>query len=170
MKNSLLFSDNMRSILTHPLMLDSMKYVQHGNISVYTHSVMVAYYSERLAAKLRSKCSRESLVKGALLHDFFMYDWHIPRSSPKQYGLHGFTHPVIAAKNAKEHFDVTRREYDVIIRHMWPLTITRIPKNREGWLVCAIDKYCSLLETLRLAPYSDKQIAETLGVELPSAT
>lgn len=145
-------------ILASAEMQDTRNCIQHGNISVYTHCVMVAKYSLLLAKRLGIRCNLRSLVKGALLHDFFMYDWHwakMPDEVKKQ-GLHGFTHPVTAAKNARKYFNVSRRVYDIIICHMWPLTLTRVPRNTEGWLVCAADKYCSLLETLRIQPYGNE--------------
>ena len=144
-------------ILTSPAMLRSRDCVQHGNISVYTHSVMVAKYALLLAKRFGIRCNLRSLVRGALLHDFFMYDWHrgkMPEKVKKR-GLHGFTHPVTAAKNAKRHFNVSRKVYYVIICHMFPLTLTRMPKSYEGWLVCLADKYCSTLETLMIQPYSN---------------
>lgn len=169
MKNQLIFMSAAEEILCDELMLSSLNFIQHGKISVFSHSVMVARYSERLARFLRLKCDYTALVRGALLHDFFLYDWHIPHSSPQQYGLHGFTHPVIAAKNARKHFNVSQKEYDIIIRHMWPLTITRIPNCREAWVVSAVDKYCSLLETLRIAPYTDETVKKQISLEQETA-
>ena len=139
-------------------MLSSGKNTQHGNVSVFTHSVMVAKYSCKLDKLLGLGCDREALIHGALLHDFFLYDWHkIPKEIAKE-GLHGFKHPVIAARNARAYFNVSPKEYGIIITHMWPLTFTRVPFCREGWLICAVDKYCSLLETFRIQPYSNKKV------------
>ena len=144
-------------ILASPEMLASKDCIQHGSISVYTHSVMVTRYALLLAKKFGIRCNLRSLVRGALLHDFFMYDWHWEKMpiEVKRRGLHGFTHPGTAAKNARKYFNVSRKVYDIINCHMFPLTLTRMPKSVEGWLVCLADKYCSALETLRIQPYSD---------------
>ena len=50
-----------------------------------------------LDQKWKLNCDKGSLVRGALLHDYFLYDWHQPH---KEYGLHGFTHPSTALRNA----------------------------------------------------------------------
>ncbi len=148
------FHSSVSDILSHPLMQESKKYVQHGNVSVYTHSYMVSAYSYKLAKKFKSFDLR-SLARGAMLHDFFLYDWHIKRYRE----LHGFNHPRLAAINANEHFDLNRRENDIIRHHMWPLTLRSMPKCRESWLVCMVDKYCSLLETLHLNRYNDETLS-----------
>lgn len=155
MKSERDFFKYSREILEDAKMLSSEKNIQHGKISVFTHSVMVAKYAYKLAEILGLDCDKKALVHGALLHDFFLYDWHrIPKEIAKE-GLHGFKHPIIAARNARTHFNVTPKEYGIIVTHMWPLTFTRVPFTREGWLVCGVDKYCSLLETLRIQPYSN---------------
>lgn len=140
--------------------------VQHGNISVYTHCVMVTKYALLLAKRFGIRCNLRSLVRGALLHDFFMYDWHWAKmpDEVKRQGLHGFTHPGTAAKNARKYFNVSKKVYDIINCHMFPLTLTRMPKSAEGWLVCMADKYCSLLETLRVQPYSDDEADKLLDM------
>ncbi len=146
-------------ILRDKNMLSSKRNIQHGDVSVFTHSIMVAKYCYLYNKKYNLGCDPKVLVRGALLHDYFLYDWHkIPPEMAKE-GLHGFHHPVIAARNARKRFNISPKEYSVIITHMWPLTITRVPFNREGWLVCAVDKYCSLMETLKIQPYSDKSVA-----------
>ncbi len=159
-KNFFKYSKN---ILTDAKMQSAQKNTQHGSVSVYTHSVMVAKYAYILNKLLNLKCSERDLIRGALLHDFFLYDWHkIPKDIAKE-GLHGFKHPVIAARNARSHFNITPKEYSIIITHMWPLTFTRVPINREGWLICGIDKYCSILETLKIQPYSNKAVKKWIS-------
>lgn len=147
-----------KNILKDSKMRSSVKNTQHGSVSVFTHSVMVARYSYKLNKLLGLRCDGRSLVRGALLHDFFLYDWHkIPKEIAKE-GLHGFKHPVIAARNARKEFKISPKEYGIIVSHMWPLTFTRVPFNKEGWLVCGVDKYCSILETLRIQPYNNKKV------------
>lgn len=43
-------------------------------------------------------------------------------------------------------FSLTDREKNIILRHMWPLTVTP-PKYREAYVIVMFDKYCSLMET-----------------------
>lgn len=126
---------------------------QHGNVSVFAHSVAVAHYSLELAKLLGMSCDRRSLIRGAMLHDFFLYDWHKMHNAGD--GLHGFAHPTTASKNALRDFRLNKRELDIIRKHMWPLTLTKLPLYRESWLVCAADKFCSLLETFGLNSYGD---------------
>ena len=84
-----------------------------------------------------------------ILHsDYFLYDWH-DKNRENYQKLHGFYHPGIALKNARKEYHLTRREEDIIKKHMWPLTVVP-PLCREAWVVTAADKYCSLLETLKI--------------------
>lgn len=119
-------------------------FIQHGETSCLKHTIAVAYYSLKLAKFLRIKCKERELIRGALLHDYFLYDWHVGGWSK----LHGFTHPKTALKNAEVDFSLTDRERDIIKKHMFPLTLFP-PKCREGWLVCMVDKGCSLYETFK---------------------
>lgn len=68
---------------------DMQKYIQHGSISCLEHSFVVSYYSFTLVRKLRMSCDERSLVRGALLHDYFLYDWH---EAEDWHRLHGFRH------------------------------------------------------------------------------
>ncbi len=125
-------------------------FIQHGNVTVYEHSIHVALCAIKLNRRLGVKGRERELVRGALLHDYFLYDWHDSEAPgnihPK---LHGFYHPGIALKNATRDFALTEREKDIIKKHMWPLTVNP-PRCREAWLVCLADKYASTLETLKL--------------------
>ncbi|MCR5622069.1 MAG: HD domain-containing protein [Treponema sp.] len=120
-------------------------FMQHGRCSVYRHSVAVARTSLDMAERLHLRVNAPELVRGALLHDYFLYDWHTGYPGPPC--THGFTHPFIALRNAAADFTLTGREKDIISRHMFPL-VPIPPMTREGWLVCLADKLCALHETL----------------------
>ncbi len=118
--------------------------IQHGSTTVFAHCVKVACFSLFLANKLHIPVNTHALLRGALLHDYFLYDWHEKNAGHR---FHGFTHSATALKNAQEDFMLTPVEKDIIARHMFPLCPIP-PRCREAWLVCAADKYCALLETL----------------------
>ena len=123
-------------------------YIQHGNMSVREHSINVAKASLYIRDKLKIRCNTRDLVRGALLHDYFLYDWHkADKENPHR--LHGFHHPARALKNAEAEYELTDRQREIIKKHMWPLTV-KPPVCREAWVVTAADKYCSLLETIHL--------------------
>lgn len=87
-------------------------------------------------------------MRGALLHDYFLYDWHIP-DEVNPHRLHGFYHPGVALRNAIRDYELTELEKDIIKKHMWPLTVVP-PGCREAWIVTMADKWCSLLETIHM--------------------
>lgn len=120
-------------------------YIQHGDTSCLLHTAAVAYYSIWLCRLIGLRVRRRELIRGALLHDYFLYDWH---DGKKERRIHGFTHPTTALKNAMEDFELTERERDIIKKHMFPLTPVP-PKYRESVIVCFVDKYCSLYETFK---------------------
>ncbi|MBR4731645.1 MAG: HD domain-containing protein [Lachnospiraceae bacterium] len=122
-------------------------HIQHGDMTVNQHCVNVAKLSIAISEKLHIRCQREEMIRGALLHDYFLYDWHVG-DAKKPHNLHGFYHPGIALNNASRDYDLTPRERDIIEKHMWPLTLTKIPRCREAWIVTTADKWCSLLETI----------------------
>lgn len=124
------------------------RHIQHGNMTVNAHCLNVARYSIVLSRKLRVKCNERELVRGALLHDYFLYDWHIA-DMEEPHRLHGFYHPGRALKNASKEYDLTPRECDIIKKHMWPLTIVP-PLCREAWIVTMADKWVSLMETIHI--------------------
>jgi len=124
------------------------EFIQHGNMSVQEHCINVAKTSLHMKYKLGITCNTSDLVRGALLHDYFLYDWH-KSDKVNSHRLHGFFHPARALYNAKKEYDITARQADIIIKHMWPLTVVP-PMCREAWIVTTADKYCSLMETLHI--------------------
>lgn len=126
---------------------ETKNYCQHGTTSTYMHCVFVSCYSYWLSLRLPMKFDHKSVARGALLHDLYLYDWHIP---DKSHRLHGYTHANAAYGNACKHFDINKTEADIIKNHMWPLNITKVPRSREAMLVCFVDKYCSFAETFHI--------------------
>ncbi len=143
-KDNLEFSALVRGLREHDNFKKLKKFIQHGNVSTYTHSIRVAKRSFDLARRFKLKVNEKELLKGALLHDYFLYDWHVHGDK-----LHGYHHPHIALKNAGRDFGLTKKEKNIIKSHMWPLTLTHIPKSKEAVLVCIADKICSVEETLK---------------------
>ena len=119
-------------------------FFQHGTVTVYEHSVAVALMCLQLALLLHIRADRRSLVRGALLHDYFLYDWHIKE---KGRPLHGTHHARRAMANAQRDFGLNRIEKNMILAHMFPLNLT-LPRYRESVLLCTADKICAAKETV----------------------
>lgn len=143
-KNAILLEYG-RQILESDNFKQTMAHMQHGSMSVYHHSLNVARYSIAINRYFKLGAIEKELIRGALLHDYFLYDWHTQHHCK----LHGFYHPGIALRNAEKEYHLSKREKDIIRKHMWPLTIVP-PLCREAWIVTMADKYCSLLETIRI--------------------
>ena len=145
----LLFCSIIKPYTDHSLVQSMKKYLQHGSVSTYEHSLNVAKMCYWVDKRLPLNLDGRALLTSAILHDFYLYDWH-NKSTNKVHGLHGFSHPGIAAENAKKYFKITPKEENAIRSHMWPLTITALPKSREAWILCFVDKYCAIQEILEM--------------------
>ena len=119
-------------------------FFQHGMVTVYDHSVAVALMSLQLAMLLHIHADRRSLVRGALLHDYFLYDWHVKE---KGRPLHGTHHARRAMDNSQRDFGLNHIEQNMILAHMFPLNLT-LPRYRESVLLCTADKICAAKETV----------------------
>ena len=120
---------------------------QHGVVTTFAHSIRVACLSVWLADRLHlwNRVDLHSLIRAALLHDYFLYDWHDWDNGTHR--LHGFTHGETAMRNAIRDFKLNQIERDSIEHHMFPLT-PYPPKYIEGYLVTAADKISATKETL----------------------
>ena len=122
-----------RDILESGGMEREKEFMHHGKTSVYEHSVAVALMCIGIAAFLGIRVNRRALVRGALLHDYYLY--------------HGFIHADTALRNAQRDFALGAIEKDMIKKHMFPLNIA-LPKYRESVILCAADKICATRETV----------------------
>ncbi len=148
----LVFKSYLEEMLNKKKFLKMNRYIQHGNTTCLLHSIAVSYYSYRLCKLLHLNFHERELIRGALLHDYFLYDWHAKYKPTKNVGLHGRIHPTIALFNARKDFSINRIESDIIERHMFPLTFTP-PKYRESVIVCLVDKFCSIYEVFSKNAY-----------------
>lgn len=133
-----------KPILLHPI-YRLQKHYSHHTRSLYDHSVLVAYCAFKMGKRL--SLDVESIVRGALLHDFFLYDWHIEgKKHPKKlFKKHGFTHAKKSYINASFFFQLNVVEKDIILKHMFPLNI-RSPLYIESWLVNVVDNIITFRE------------------------
>lgn len=132
-------------IINHKNYLRQKEYIQHGKTSVYEHEQNVTLYALNLADKLKWKVDTPSLVRGSLLHDYFLYDWHIP---DKTHRLHGFSHPKKAYLNASKDFNLNKKEKNMILSHMFPLVL-RPPRYKESIILTIADKIVASKETIK---------------------
>ena len=128
----------------------------HGPVTCLDHSLFVAYTSYRAARFLRLDV--RAATRGALLHDLYLYD---PRDKSAHPGNQCIDHPRAAARNAAELTDLSQKERNIILSHMWPLG-GALPRSTEAWLVDLVDTGCAGLELMRL--YRPARLRERLGV------
>ena len=137
------FRELVSEVAADPRTKRMQKFIQHSNKSTYDHCMDVARHSYYFAKRLNLQVDEKALVRGAFLHDYYLYDWHTFGDH-----LHGYHHADIAKANAIRDFDISPTEAAIIHSHMWPLNLTRVPTCKEAAVVCFIDKVCSLRETL----------------------
>ena len=65
-------------------------------------------------------------------------------------GLGATVPGAIAWRNATRIYALTPMEQDIILTHMWPLTLRALPRYRESMVVSCADKLCALCETFGL--------------------
>ena len=142
------FDEMIGEYLNSPDIASMEQFMQHGDTSTLGHSENVAWISFLVNEKLHIDADEKLLVEAAILHDFYLYDWHDGKPERRR---HGFDHPNIASENAKEYFNAEEDVQNAIRSHMWPLNIKTVPKSKEAVILCAVDKYCALVETFRLS-------------------
>ena len=114
---------------------------------VYTtleHSIHVTKTSYALAKALRVKVDEDAMLRGAMLHDFFLYERAAEGMSPAE---HFAVHPEIAVEKASQYYALTEKERNIILSHMWPINRAVLPQCSEAWLVSIADKLCTTWES-----------------------
>lgn len=137
------YNNIVRDILENEEFMKLKNYYHH-NSSIFEHAEIVSWISYSICKYLNLDYT--SAARGALLHDFFLYDWrnHDEPELAKE-KFHGLEHPKIALENSRKHFNLNKIEEDIIIKHMWPLTLLP-PRYRESFIVTFVDKYTASRE------------------------
>lgn len=138
-------------LISHDIIESMKSYLQHGETSVYEHSLHVSYICYQFA--IRYGLNHVASARAGLLHDFFLYDYHT--ECPIE-GVHGIVHPQIALRNAQKYFEVSELESEIILKHMWPRT-RALPRTKESSLIVLIDKYCAIREYTAFAYHASKR-------------
>lgn len=129
------FINMARPLLENSALRALSQFDHHRGKTRLEHVREVAYLSFQWGRRLSLDCN--AIVRGALLHDLFYYDWQ--HEGPR---FHGFRHHNIALKNAHQLMDLSKKEEDIIKKHMWPLTVIP-PIYMESLIVSIIDTFCS---------------------------
>lgn len=135
------FYGHIADLITNERVLSLDQYVQHYGYTRLTHSLDVAFYSFTVAKAFG--WDARSAARGGLLHDLFFYDCcHTEQCMVRE---HLTSHPKVALENAREITTLNNIEEDIILRHMWLITLYP-PRYKEGFIVTFVDKYCALKE------------------------
>lgn len=127
-------------LLAKPEVIKLKDITQHINSNRLDHSIMVSYKSFLIGKKLH--LDYKAMGRAGLLHDLFYYDW---RTTKFNEGSHAYVHPRIALKNAKKITTISKKEEDIIVKHMWGATIAP-PKYMESAIVSFVDDECAVVE------------------------
>ncbi len=131
-------------LLQDPDVQSMANYKQHSKgYSCLDHSVYVAYISFLVCRRLN--LDYVSAARAGLLHDFSLKDWETDEMGVERL----WKHPHMALENAENKYDLSDKEKDIIVKHMWPLT-RPLPKYKESFVISLVDKFCAVIEMCRL--------------------
>ncbi|MBW2607904.1 MAG: phosphohydrolase [Deltaproteobacteria bacterium] len=142
------FMNAARPLLENQALKALSQFDHHRGKTRLEHVKEVAYLSFLWGRRLSLDCN--AIVRGGLLHDLFYYDWL--HEGPR---LHGFRHHNIALKNARKVTSLSKKEEDIIKKHMWPLTIIP-PFYIESLIVSLIDTFCSTRDYISFKKHKRK--------------
>lgn len=129
-------------LLHNETVLKMKNFRQHYETSCFDHCLEASYLCYKISKKF--KLDYVSSARAAMVHDLFLYDWR--ERQPDRKGLHAFTHGRTSYENACKIMEINDMQKDMILKHMWPLTIS-IPRYRETFILTLVDKYCALSES-----------------------
>ena len=147
--------DLYQSFLHDERILRMKEISMHRGSNCYEHSFKVAKKAIKRALRHKEgSVNLEVIMLGAILHDYYLYDWRKDRAKLKK---HGQNHPGIAIKNAIRDFNISEEVVNVIKSHMWPINIKTFPNTKEARIVSLADKAVTIGESLSSKNYKKKK-------------
>lgn len=137
------FKNCLSEMIENPAIQKLKEIPQHKGSTTYAHCVNVANTAYALAKKWHWDIDIRALVRGAMLHDYYLYD---TETMPYSDYRHSLVHPKLAVANTEKLFDLNAKERNIILSHMWPIPGAPLPRSKEAWLICVADKECAQRE------------------------
>lgn len=118
-----------------------LKKIKHHDTDRFDHSLRVSYYSYLITKALR--LNYKKTARAGLLHDFFLEENDKEKVSRRLDTL--LKHPKFALETASKYYELSDLEKDIIISHMYPITMNP-PKYLESWIVDIVDDFAAVYE------------------------
>ena len=141
--------------LLHSPEFASLAAYRHHKMNRQQHSFNVSWYAFRLARLCGWDAA--AVARSGLLHDLFYYNFRDASCTKNE---HIYEHPQQALANARQLAELSPKEEDIILNHMWPMCPQRCRHYKETYLVSMIDKYCCLLELCTVAINCSKKLGK----------
>ena len=168
------FNQLIAEIVESDEFLQMRQYKHHINGTVYDHSIQVAYLCYKYYINHNSKVNLNELLRGALLHDYFLYNRHDKSQHINRF-LHVFKHPKCALKNAETIKDIIQHKnfcfhklenkkgrnldgYFAIdvktIRDAWRIILQPLDENKNVYSPCNIDEIATCVKIIKIEEVS----------------
>ena len=132
------------SILSDPEVQRLSDFHQHTEATTrYDHCMLVAYLSFLMCRRMG--LDYHAAARGGMLHDLYHESW--PGSEDGALSRWR-THPAAALENARV-FGLNPMEEDIILKHMFPVTLA-LPRYKESYVVSLADKIAAVMEKTHL--------------------
>ena len=146
--------ENLYQSFLHDEKVMRMKEIpMHRGSNCYYHSFKVAKKAIKNALRHKN-VNLEVILVGAILHDYYLYNW---RENKRLLKKHGKNHPYIAAQNAEQDFHISEKVQKAIKSHMWPINIKEFPNSKEARIISVADKTIALRESLTSKAHKKKR-------------
>ena len=142
-----------QSFLNDEKILRMKEISMHRGSNCYEHVFKVAKKAIKKSLN-RKNVNLEVVLIGAILHDYYLYDW---RKNKELLKGHGKNHPDIAINNAVRDFGINDEVKKVIKTHMWPVNIKAYPNTKEAKIVSISDKAVTIGESLTSIKYKQRK-------------
>lgn len=134
-----------------------LKNIKHHGLDRLEHNKRVSYYSYLVCKILH--LDYESAARAGILHDFFLDENEDTTIKDKINLLE--RHPKKSLNNALKYFDLSDKEQNIILSHMFPVVPAYLPKHMESWIVDFVDDWVGIGERIFA---TRKQIARVANI------